>query len=400
MNKILLFIVLHITLFSFGYTPRQAQVYKTIEQNNRREDFKTSIVEIHKIIHNSKSTDLDKYEAYYLKYVVYKRLYNFSEAKDNLDLAQGYADKTIHRESLRNKYQLELLLIQVELRNYKGVADKHSDLQSIKTIELDKVDQALLKFLEAVVLVETSSGNAKQALKLVDESIEVLQEFYPEYVSVVLRLKIKIYTLLKQNNTAYKIYEQGIYLAKNYNTISYEIDLYRSMVEYYKEIGDYGKSLEYSRLVLDQVTLYNATEKSTELKLIEKQLNEEENLLLLHKKERDFYIMIAILVLLLIGVYYLVLVFKRRKRAVKQIEKQNSQMQLDIKQLQDKLKGIDIKSYSRLSERQKQIVDLVQKGKTNKEIGETLFISENTVKYHLKIIYEILQIKGKADLLK
>ncbi|MDM1502748.1 helix-turn-helix transcriptional regulator [Myroides marinus] len=206
--------------------------------------------------------------------------------------------------------------------------------------------------------------------------------------------------MLKQNNTAYKIYEQGIYLAKNYNTISYEIDLYRSMVEYYKEIGDYGKSLEYSRLVLDQVTLYNATEKSTELKLIEKQLNEEENLLLLHKKERDFYIMIAILVLLLIGVYYLVLVFKRRKRAVKQIEKQNSQMQLDIKQLQDKLKGIDIKSYSRLSERQKQIVDLVQKGKTNKEIGETLFISENTVKYHLKIIYEILQIKGKADLLK
>ncbi|MDR0195818.1 MAG: helix-turn-helix transcriptional regulator [Myroides sp.] len=400
MNKILLFIVLHITLFSFGYTPRQAQVYKTIEQNNRRQDFKTSIVEIHKIIHNSKSTDLDKYEAYYLKYVVYKRLYNFSEAKDNLDLAQGYADKTIHRESLRNKYQLELLLIQVELRNYKGVADKHSDLQSIKTLELDKVDQALLKFLEAVVLVETSSGNAKQALKLVDESIEVLQEFYPEYVSVVLRLKIKIYTLLNQYNTAYKIYEQGIYLAKNYNTTSYEIDLYRSMVEYYKEIGDYGKSLEYSRLVLDQVTLYNATEKSTELKLIEKQLNEEENLLLLHKKERDFYIMIAILVLLLIGVYYLVLVFKRRKRAVKQIEKQNSQMQLDIKQLQDKLKGIDIKSYSRLSERQKQIVNLVQKGKTNKEIGETLFISENTVKYHLKIIYEILQIKGKADLLK
>ncbi|KZE83829.1 hypothetical protein AV926_03980 [Myroides marinus] len=387
-------------MFSFGYTPRQAQVYKTIEQNNRRQDFKTSIVEIHKIIHNSKSTDLDKYEAYYLKYVVYKRLYNFSEAKDNLDLAQGYADKTIHRESLRNKYQLELLLIQVELRNYKGVADKYSDLQSIKTLELDRVDQALLKFLEAVVLVETSSGNAKQALKLVDESIEVLQEFYPEYVSVVLRLKIKIYTLLNQYNTAYKIYEQDIYLAKNYNTISYEIDLYRSMVEYYKEIGDYGKSLEYSRLVLDQVTLYNATEKSTELKLIEKQLNEEENLLLLHKKERDFYIMIAILVLLLIGVYYLVLVFKRRKRAVKQIEKQNSQMQLDIKQLQDKLKGIDIKSYSRLSKRQKQIVDLVQKGKTNKEIGETLFISENTVKYHLKIIYEILQIKGKADLLK
>ncbi|MDM1398115.1 hypothetical protein HX049_13145 [Myroides odoratimimus] len=398
MNKIVLFVVLHFTLFSFGYSPRDAQVYKTIEYNNRKQDFKTSILELHKVINDSKSTYLDKYEAYYYKYVVYKLLYNFSEARNNLDLAQSYADKTRYKQALQNKYQLELLLIEVELRNYRGVFDKSDVLQNIEIKELDKVDQALLKFLKAIVLVETSMSNAEQALELVDQSILVLQEYYPEYIPVVFRLKIKIYTILNHPIKVYNMYGQGIYLAKKYNTTSYEIDLHRSMVEYYKEIGEYKKSLDYSRLILDQVTLYNATGKSTDLKLIEQQLVEEDNRLHLLEKEREFYILIGIVVILFGVVMYLIYIFKRRRRVVKSIENQNSQMQLDIKSLEDKLKGLDINNYKKLSERQKQIVSLVQQGKTNKEIGEELFISENTVKYHLKIIYEVLQVKGKVDL--
>jgi DNA-binding CsgD family transcriptional regulator len=51
-----------------------------------------------------------------------------------------------------------------------------------------------------------------------------------------------------------------------------------------------------------------------------------------------------------------------------------------------------------LNERQKEILELLQLGKSNKEIGEALFISVNTVKYHLKIIYEVLNIKHRTNL--
>lgn len=51
-----------------------------------------------------------------------------------------------------------------------------------------------------------------------------------------------------------------------------------------------------------------------------------------------------------------------------------------------------------LSARQLEIVELVKKGKTNKEIGEILFISENTVKYHLKSIYDILGVGSRIEL--
>ena len=60
---------------------------------------------------------------------------------------------------------------------------------------------------------------------------------------------------------------------------------------------------------------------------------------------------------------------------------------------------LHIQDYN-LTERQVEIINLIKEGKTNKEIGAILFISENTVKYHLKIIYNILGIGHRWDLKK
>src|SRR5690606_41364955 len=51
----------------------------------------------------------------------------------------------------------------------------------------------------------------------------------------------------------------------------------------------------------------------------------------------------------------------------------------------------DLASFN-LTERQREIIELVKQGKNNRQIAELLFISENTVKYHLKVIYNILNI--------
>jgi len=52
---------------------------------------------------------------------------------------------------------------------------------------------------------------------------------------------------------------------------------------------------------------------------------------------------------------------------------------------------------TRLTEREREIVELVARGATNKEIGETLFIAENTVKVHMKNILEKLQLRNKQQ---
>lgn len=53
----------------------------------------------------------------------------------------------------------------------------------------------------------------------------------------------------------------------------------------------------------------------------------------------------------------------------------------------------------KLSHREREIFNLISKGKTNKEIATELNISVNTVKFHLKNIYEKLNIKNRKEAL-
>jgi DNA-binding NarL/FixJ family response regulator len=55
-------------------------------------------------------------------------------------------------------------------------------------------------------------------------------------------------------------------------------------------------------------------------------------------------------------------------------------------------------SLSQLTERQKEILEGIVKGKSYKLIAEELFITVDTVKFHVKNIYEILQIHSRHEL--
>lgn len=53
-----------------------------------------------------------------------------------------------------------------------------------------------------------------------------------------------------------------------------------------------------------------------------------------------------------------------------------------------------------LTDKEKEVVKLLLRGYTYKAISENLFISENTIKYHVKNIYQKLNINSKMDLIK
>lgn len=50
-----------------------------------------------------------------------------------------------------------------------------------------------------------------------------------------------------------------------------------------------------------------------------------------------------------------------------------------------------------LSQREHEILQLVCSGASNREISERLFLSENTVKFHLKNLYAKLDVKSRAQ---
>lgn len=52
---------------------------------------------------------------------------------------------------------------------------------------------------------------------------------------------------------------------------------------------------------------------------------------------------------------------------------------------------------SLLTEREKEVLRLLASGMSYRRIGETLFISRNTIKYHIKNMYEKLQVKTREE---
>jgi len=50
-----------------------------------------------------------------------------------------------------------------------------------------------------------------------------------------------------------------------------------------------------------------------------------------------------------------------------------------------------------LSDRELQMLSMLANGDSNREIGRALYISENTVKYHLKNIYSKLTVNSRTQ---
>lgn len=100
------------------------------------------------------------------------------------------------------------------------------------------------------------------------------------------------------------------------------------------------------------------------------------------------------------------LVYKMYRNTKKKnllIEKENNRIHDEIKYYVNMLE-IAGASKNKLSdypftERQLKIIELVRKGMSNKEIAKELFITDHTVKYHLKTIYSMLNIKQPNELI-
>jgi DNA-binding NarL/FixJ family response regulator len=53
-----------------------------------------------------------------------------------------------------------------------------------------------------------------------------------------------------------------------------------------------------------------------------------------------------------------------------------------------------------LTDREKEVLQMIARGYKNSEIAEKLFVSENTVKTHIKNIYVKLDVKNRVEALK
>lgn len=396
MSKLYLFLCLLCVNVTFSKDMDFELLSTQIQENNKNGEYKASLISLYQIIHSPKTTYRDKSNAYFLKAKMLRQLGSYPEAIANMELAYKYAEKTKQTQHLDNVFLFEIAMIYCEQAKY------------VKALEiLTKVDisqsnwpfqsrtNGIWLYLKAIQ--ESQAHQYEKAIDYLNQAIAILQMAEPMYLVVAHKELLRNYIALGKSSEIELLYPKIIELASHYQWKSQVLQTHRIMALYYKDKGEFEQSLAISKLEVVTATAFNTVNISSNLNLLERQLLEEDAKAQRTKETRLAILLFIALVGLIILVYFLM---KRRSKNIanknywieKNLELEASIYQLNKKSTQNSLPP------AKLSKRQKSIIELVKKGKTNKEIAHSLNISVNTVKYHLKIIYAILGVKNRKEI--
>ena len=224
-----------------------------------------------------------------------------------------------------------------------------------------------------------------------------------------------LFNKLKQFKKAEKYYLKVEKIANKFQDKNVLDDIYRELgkinlakkkyklaATYFSKriaIHDSIYTIEKKQKVADIIAKYEIKEKQQKIEF----LNEINNTKTQKIKARNF----GIVSLFLLVVSLLTLIVLIKQKAKQKINKINNELQKYLLKLKNLDIGkheltIDSEEFFRKHELTKQeiaVLKLLNKGMSYSVIGETIFISKNTVKYHLKNIYLKLDVKNRIEAL-
>jgi len=372
------------------------------ESNILNRDFKyeESIKLISGFIDDKHSSHYDKAYAYILKSYVYKRLFDYDETLKCLDEALAEGEKSNKKEEVRMQVTAEKSFVYFDTQHYDEAKKYMKEIKNADYAYLKSADVAFVIMQEGQLYM--FDKDYTDAEKSFDRAIALLQEFDPSNLPVVYGKKVELYNkmqLLEKREEAFRL---GIESAEQNNILKYRIYMYEVLAGQHEYNKDYRNAYLLKKIVDSLSDIYNADQHNMKLKLYEKQMEtqKKEYALQTSRKTRFFLIVLSATLLVLFVISLKLNRSNKQKRVL--LENEYERMYNELQFLTSKLnedESIETKlSQYNLSERHLEIIRLIRERKTNKEIANELFISENTVKYHLKTIYETLNIDNRNKL--
>lgn len=350
------------------------------------------------LIHNKSATSYDKYYAYLLKSYTYKRVFNYTKTLQALDFALKEGLNSEQKDQVVNTIIAEKSFVFFDTQDYQKAEVLMSQLRRLDYKHLTTETKSWLIMQEGYI--NMLNKDYQKAEQLLNEAIALIQSNSPEDVPNIYGKKMELYNQMKLFDKRDATFKEGLKIAKAYHKVKYEMYLYQVMRNIFQENEDY-KNAFYTQKKYDSIVkFYNATEASSKIELTEKQLEEQNTKLKALNQQYLNYILYGVITSLFLLLFFVIKLYQSNKSRRILMEKENTRIHHEIEQLTKSLdeKGnatIDLTSYN-LTDRQLEIIGLIKNGLTNKEIATKLFISENTVKYHLKIIYEVLDVEHRS----
>lgn len=387
---------------SFGQPEKIKKIENQIKSYNDALQYEKSIAFLSDWINDGTTTSYERYYAYLFKSYTYKRLFNYTKTLHNLDLALEEGLKSEHKEEVKNNIDAEKCFVYFDTQNYKKAESLILHLRNLNFQYLSVSTKSWIIMQDGYI--KMLDGKFKESEKLLDEAIAIVAKNSPENLPNIYGKKMELYNKMNLYQRRDKAFQDGLILAKKHNKIKYEMYLYQVMRNIFQENKDF-KNAFYTQKKYDSIVkFYNATDANGKLELAEKKLEDENQKLKEQNEKYIDYILYGIIISLCLLLFFAIRLYRSNKERRILAEKENSRIHDEIERLTIEIdergnKKINISLFD-LTDRQKEIIHLIQEGKSNKEIASQLFVSENTIKYHLKVIYEILDIAHRTELKK
>ena len=394
----LLLLVLFVFTQSFGQSEKLKKLENQIKTFNDNLQYEKSIAVLNEIITNEQSTHYEKYYAYLLESFTYKRLFNYTKTLHKLDLALAEGLQSDQKEEVKNTIDAEKCFVYFDTQDYPKAEALITQLRKLNFKHLTIPTQSWIIMQDGYI--KMLNKDYAKSEQLLNEAAALVKANSPENLPNIYGKKMELFNkmnLFEKRDTAFK---EGLLLAKKYNKVKYEMYLYQVMRNIFQENEDYKNAFFTQKKYDSIVKYYNATDANGKLELAEKKLEDENRQLKEQNEKYIDYILYGVIVSLLLLLYFAFRLYQSNMAKRILVEKENTRIHNEIERLTQALdeKGnatLNLSNYN-LTDRQKEIIDFIRSGLTNKEIASKLFISENTVKYHLKIIYEILDVEHRS----
>ena len=373
---------------------------------NNRLNYKKSQALLLPILDNPAYTTDEHYQAAVLLSYTYKRLGDYASTLQYLQTAGHLAAETSHPDSNVAQIRVQQALAYFDVNGYAKSARLIRALEQTRFRYIDRENKAKLVHQQGYLLF--LNKRYPEAEATYDRAMTNLRVASPCDMPMILVKKMQLYAAMNDMDRALAALRESNRYADSCGIVKYRMYAYEELKSIYKSRNDLvGLAETVARL--DTLNLVYAqarhiAELHSQRETMERQKHRRQ---LATEQTRLSYSLVGVGGLLLLATVLVVVLYLYRARQTR-LDQELLRMKAELKAIatpaplptdQPRLAHPARPNFGDLSDRQREVLDGIVAGLSNKEIADKLFVSESTVKYHVKNIYQLLDVKDRVDLL-
>ena len=403
MNRYLAILFLIFASFLTAKNVDLDSLESTVIQYNREGKHKLSQQKLSDLLLSGDLSRKEEANILFLMAATYRSVNDYLLCIEYLNKSSVLAEKSSD-DRLRMKIDYEFAFVYFDDKDYKKAGEAMQHLAGKNYKNTIPEDDSYILMQEGYLFLLDKKYSAAE--KKYSQALAIMKRVNYCNLPIVLSKMMELYNRKNKIDLVENIYHKGERISDSCGILKYKVFLAAELERIYKENDKFNEAYAIGKNVDSLRQLENQGEKISEMHIMDVNYLEKRESLENEFNSWEKIGALSITFFLLFIIFYSFNRSRNLKTEKNKMKKEIVEMKENLhsysqtKHLDEKFMSpeLSIANSDQLTERQKELLKLMVEGLSNKEIAEKLFITESTVKYHIKNIYSILNLKDRKDL--